>query len=95
MRKLLFSEEAGHLGASPDPVSDPKVSLQISLVVRETLMGKSLGDIHWPYLLLFSPCSYCPSRVSLLIASFPSREAFFKGRSVILKVEDKRNRVAG
>lgn len=87
MRKLLFSAEAAHL-------SDPKVSLQISVVVRKTLRGKSLGDIHWPYCFFSSPCSCCLSRDSLLIASFPSKEAFLKGKSVILKVEDKRNGVA-
>lgn len=49
--KILFSAEAAHLAASPDPASIPKESLQISLLVRRPLMGKSLGDKHWPYLL--------------------------------------------
>lgn len=48
--RLLFSEEAAHLAASPDPASDPKASV-LTLVVRKTLVGKSLGDTHWPYLL--------------------------------------------
>lgn len=48
--ELLFSEEAAHLAASPDPASDPRASL-LTLVVRKTLVGKSLGDTHRPYLL--------------------------------------------
>lgn len=96
MKKCLFSGQAAHLAASPDPLSDPKASQQISQVVRKTPMEKSLGNIHLPY-LFSSSCSYClsrDSRDSLLIPSFSSREAFLKGKSVILEVENKRNRVA-
>lgn len=75
--------------ASPDPVSDPKGSLQISLVVRKPLMGKSLGDIHWPYLFSSSPRSYCwVGIVYLLPPSLPEKH-FWKANTWFWKLRIK------
>lgn len=48
VRKRPLPAGAARSAASPGPVSDPKVSLRLLLVLGKTLVGKWLGATRWP-----------------------------------------------